>query len=109
MDWKEPKANVAVKLPRDLHRAVRTKATASGITAEQAYQEALEAWLAGAQAATSSASDELPPADREAHTLLQLILGEDAKAADWIKGNLRMFAEAIRSRSGKPGSRRKAS
>lgn len=50
-----------------------------------------------------------PDWTKEAHDLLQLILDRDAKAADWIIGNLKMFAEAIRSRAGKPGGRRRAS
>lgn len=39
------------------------------------------------------------PRHRDVHEMLEYILLNDKKAADWITGNLKMFAEALRLRA----------
>lgn len=70
------------------------------LSIREAVIAALEQWMGETvKAPVRPAPAQYPyPSHREAHEMLELILGADRKAADWIVGNLRMFVEALRSR-----------
>lgn len=89
-----------------LHRGAKVKAAQTGVTLNEVIRAFLERWLSGQEDVVAS-----PPAggprNPEAHQLLDFILEHDPKAGEWIIGNLKMFAEAIRSRKAR-AERRKA-
>jgi len=110
--------NSPLRLPADLRADLQREIGSRLMRGEKVTYGSLlstawEAYKSGGVSRTERSGEHrvkerYPARSLEAHDLLQLILDQDEKAAEWIMGNLRMFAEAIRSRS-KPGGRRKAS
>lgn len=88
MDWKEPKSVAGVKLPKDLHRTVKTRSAAAGITVEAAYTDALESWLAhlGHEPITNSGTSDL--ADTGVAAELRRLADEQARLHDLISAQV---------------------
>ena len=113
MNWKGPTKSISVRLPEDLHVAVKSAAPSRAGTVEKAYTEALDAWLerkaVPERSPLDAARSHWTADQEEAHRLLEYVLQQGSPdQAQWITGNLKTFEEAIRSRPGKSGSRRKA-
>jgi hypothetical protein len=78
----------------DIERARRGR-----LSIREAVMEAIQLWIetpAGGRPAV-----ETPVHASEEHKMLDLILSSDPQAAEWIRGNLKMFAEALMRRGGK--------
>ncbi len=96
------KKKITVYLDEELHRPARVKIADLDTSFTAVMQQLLRDWT------FSDAKAPAPPAagpgqvgqHKEAHELLEFILENDRQAADWINGNLKMFAEAIHARQG---------
>jgi hypothetical protein len=116
--WNGPDKPVSVRLPEDLHTAVKSAAPLRHRTVEAAYEEALTVWVdrgpaaapdslaAALAAAVERQGEEGKPENGRWHDLLEQIL-EHGSEADviGIQQNLKWGAEAVSNQG--PDSSRK--
>jgi hypothetical protein len=96
MKWTEPKIMVSIRLPQDLHRAIRTLATSRGVTAEVAYVQALEGWLG------LSATDSDAAPDPHVSKLEAILRSGDELAIEAVKQNVNLFHDRLRPKRARP-------
>jgi hypothetical protein len=96
MKWTEPKIMVSIRLPADLHRAIRTLATSRGVTAEVAYVQALEGWLGVGTEQTDA------PPDAHVSKLEAILRSGDELAIEAIRKNVDLFHDRLRTKRARP-------
>jgi hypothetical protein len=87
----------SIRLPGDLNKAVRMAAISRGITAELAYQEALEAWLGVAREKGKEANPPSPYLVR----LEKILASGDDLIIDVATQSLEVFYNRLRPRRSK--------
>jgi hypothetical protein len=90
---------ITIRIDDVLHKSARRKTVDQSTTFQAVGEALLREWAEGKRSVEASR-----PALRESHAeeveLLRFILDNGSKDdAEWIRGNLRNFAEAIRSRA----------
>jgi len=100
----------SVNLDPALLREFRVKCAELGFKKNQGLDAAVRAWVGSpVQQENPAAVQHLSDRHAEEVKLLRFILEQGSKQeADWIRGNLKMFAEAIRSRVPERAARRKS-
>jgi len=97
---------VGIELSDELHRTVKSVAAQHGMKFRDATAEAYQLWLATMKADKEPAQRSPYRRTAEWHDLLEYVLQNDKKAAESLKVNLRLMAEAIESRKGRTRARR---
>ena len=90
---------LGVRLAPEEHAQLTEKAKEAGVSLQQFVRQLL---IEGVR----ENSGPLYPKTREWHDLLEYVLQNDREAAECLKANLRLMAEAIKARQAKPRARR---
>lgn len=108
---KKPKI-ITIRVSEDLHKRADRRRFEQATSFQTILEAALASFADGAQSQAPVASHQNKsessypyPRHREMHDMLEYILANDKKAADWISGNLRMFAEALEGRAAIAGNK----
>ena len=91
--------HLQVRLPSDEYDELAARAKSAGVSLQQYVRQILVEQL-------QEDTGPLYPKTREWHDLLEYVLENDREAAECLKANLRLMAEAIQARKGKPRARR---
>lgn len=90
---------VTVRVPEELHKPARTKVAELDSTFQSILLDLLRSWVKGERQVEPPRKAAQVERHHEETELLHFVLDRGTKNdAEWIRGNLRNFAEAIRSR-----------